>query len=276
MPNSEFPSGLFHSFNYNFDDPNGYIKELSQDTVEHLESMPPFITPWQAEDIANNDFEGYYQNPMQSVTLTILVNANAIYIAANTGNGVINMANVKTAASELISNAQSFLSHTNRLSGIDAWTGTDTVNPYMEQAMNLGRTAMYITYQTDGVSNNAPILGSFCSLMIEPQLSANNNILTIYKSNVVNSISSSFDIALQETVHTSNLTGTQISTIVTHINNLKNYMRNRQIGDIDYYSNVKYFVDAYNKTKKLNNLGETERYLVQNFIGTDKAKTRIA
>ena len=276
MPNSEFPSGLFHSFNYNFDDPNGYIKELSQDTVEHLESMPPFITPWQAEDIANNDFEGYYQNPMQSVTLTILVNANAIYIAANTGNGVINMANVKTAASELISNAQSFLSHTNRLSGIDAWTGTDTVNPYMEQAMNLGRTAMYITYQTDGVSNNAPILGSFSSLMIEPQLSANNNILTIYKSNVVNSISSSFDIALQETVHTSNLTGTQISTIVTHINNLKNYMRNRQIGDIDYYSNVKYFVDAYNKTKKLNNLGETERYLVQNFIGTDKAKTRIA
>jgi len=276
MPNSEFPSGLFHSFNYNFDDPNDYIKELSQDTVEHLESMPPFITPWQAEDIANNDFEGYYQNPMQSVTLTILVNANAIYIAANTGNGVINMANVKTAASELISNAQSFLSHTNRLSGIDAWTGTDTVNPYMEQAMNLGRTAMYITYQTDGVSNNAPILGSFSSLMIEPQLSANNNILTIYKSNVVNSISSSFDIALQETVHTSNLTGTQISTIVTHINNLKNYMRNRQIGDIDYYSNVKYFVDAYNKTKKLNNLGETERYLVQNFIGTDKAKTRIA
>jgi len=276
MPNSEFPSGLFHSFNYNFDDPNDYIKELSQDTVEHLESMPPFITPWQAEDIANNDFEGYYQNPMQSVTLTILVNANAIYIAANTGNGVINMANVKTAASELISNAQSFLSHTNRLSGIDAWTGTDTVNPYMEQAMNLGRTAMYITYQTDGVSNNAPILGSFSSLMIEPQLSANNNILTIYKSNVVNSISSSFDIALQETVHTSNLTGTQISTIVTHINNLKNYMRNRQIADVDYYSNVKYFVDAYNKTKKLNNLGETERYLVQNFIGTDKAKTRIA
>ena len=276
MPNSEFPSGLFHSFNYNFDDPNGYIKELSQDTVEHLESMPPFITPWQAEDIANNDFEGYYQNPMQSVTLTILVNANAIYIAANTGNGVINMANVKTAASELISNAQSFLSHTNRLSGIDAWTGTDTVNPYMEQAMNLGRTAMYITYQTDGVSNNAPILGSFSSLMIEPQLSANNNTLTIYKSNVVNSISSSFDIALQETVHTSNLTGTQISTIVTHINNLKNYMRNRQIADVDYYSNVKYFVDAYNKTKKLNNLGETERYLVQNFIGTDKAKTRIA
>jgi len=276
MPNSEFPSGLFHSFNYNFDDPNGYIKELSQDTIDHLTSMPPFITPWQAEDIANDDFEGYYQNPMQSVTLSILTNANAIYIAANTGNGVINMANVKTAASELISNAQSFLSHTNRLSGIDAWTGTDTVNPYMEQAMNLGRTAMYITYQTDGVSNNAPILGSFSSLMIEPQLSANNNILTIYKSNVVNSISSSFDIALQETVHTSNLTGTQISTIVTHINNLKNYMRNRQIGDIDYYSNVKYFVDAYNKTKKLNNLGETERYLVQNFIGTDKAKTRIA
>ena len=276
MPTSEFPSGLFHSFNYNFDDPNGYIKELSQDTLEHLGSMPPFITPWQAEDIANQDFDGYYQNPMQSVVMAIWANANAIYMAANTGNGVVNMANVKSSAAELISNTQSFLFHTNRLSGITAWTGTDTINPYMEQAMSLGRTAMYITHQTDGVTNNAPILGSFCSLMIEPQLIANNDTLTIYTSNVANSISLSFDIVLQQNVHTSNLTGTQISTIDTHIKNLKNYMRNRQIGDVDYYNNVKYFVDGYNKTKKLNNLGETERYLIQNFIGTDKAKTRIA
>jgi hypothetical protein len=53
-------------------------------------------------------------------------------------------------------------------------------------------------------------------------------------------------------------------------------MRNRQIGDVDYYNNVKYFIDGYNKTKKLNNLGETEKYLIANFIGTDKAKTRIS
>lgn len=276
MPTSEYPSGLFHSFNYNFDDPNGYIKELSQDTKDHLASMPPFITPWQAEDIANQDFDGYYQNPMQSVVMLIWENANAIYQAANTGNGVINMANVKTSAAELISNTQSFLFHTNRLSGLTTWDGTDLINPYMEQAMSAGRTAMYITNQTDGVTNNAPILGSFTSLLIEPQLIANNDILTIYTSNVVNSISETFDIILQQNVHTSNLTGTQISTIDTHIKNMKNYMRYRQISDVDYYNNVKYFIDGYNKTKKLNNLGETEKYLIANFIGTNKAKTRIA
>jgi hypothetical protein len=263
-------AGLFHSFNYNYDDPNGYIQELSQDTLDHLDTMPPFITEWQAQDIKNNDFDGYYQNPMQSIVMLIWQNANAIYEAANTGNGVINMANVKTSAAELASNAQSFLFHTNRLSGITQFDGTDTLNPYMDQAMSYGRTAMYITYQTDAVTNNAPILGSFTSLMIEPQLIANNNTLLTYVQQVEGSIN------LTANVHYSNLTGTQISTINTHINNMKDYMKFRKTSDVDYYNNVKHFVDAYNKTKKLNNLGETERYLINNLIGTEKAKTRIA
>lgn len=270
MPTSEYPSGLFHTFGYSFDDPNGNIKELSTDTIDHLSTMPPFITPWQAEDIANDDFDGYYQNPMQSIIMLIWQNANSIYLAANTGGGVINMANVRTSASQLISNAQSFLFHTNRLSGITEYDGTDSINPYMQQAMSYGRTAMYITYQTDGVTNNAPILGSFTSLMVEPQFIANNDILLTYVTQVQGSINVSAN------TYYSNLTGTQISTIDTHINNMKNFIISRQQGDVNYYNNLKHFIDGYNKTKKLNNMGETEKYLIQNFIGTDKAKTRIS
>ena len=53
-------------------------------------------------------------------------------------------------------------------------------------------------------------------------------------------------------------------------------MNQRRIADIDFYYNLRYFIDAYNKTKKLNNVGETERYMINNLIGTDKAKSRIA
>jgi hypothetical protein len=269
-------AGVFHSFGYSFDDPNGHIQELSQDTIEHLDAMPPFITDWQAQDIANKDFDGYYQNPMQSITMLIYQNANAISELANTGNGVLNLVTVRNSATQLRSNAQEFLSHTSRLSGLTPYVGTDNINPYLDMAMSFGRTAMYITQQTDGITNNAPIMGSFTSLMIEPQLIANNNTLLTYKNQIQGSINVSFDIVLQENVHNSNLTTQQITTINTHINNLNNYMQTRRIADIDFYNNVKYFIEGYNKTKKLNNMGETEKYLIMNLIGTEKAKTRIS
>jgi|694.fasta_scaffold05126_26 hypothetical protein len=269
-------AGVFHSFGYSFDDPNGHIQELSQDTIEHLDAMPPFITDWQAQDIANKDFDGYYQNPMQSITMLIYQNANAISELANTGNGVLNLVTVRNSATQLRSNAQEFLSHTSRLSGLTPYVGTDNINPYLDMAMSFGRTAMYITQQTDGITNNAPIMGSFTSLMIEPQLIANNNTLLTYKNQVEGSINMSFDIVLQQNVHTSNLTTQQITNINTHITNLNDYMQTRRIADIDFYSNVKYFIEGYNKTKKLNNMGETEKYLIMNLIGTEKAKTRIS
>lgn len=263
-------AGVFQSFGYQFDDPNGHIQELSTDAIEHMDSMPPFITDWQAQDIANQDFGGYYQNPVQSVTMLIYQNANAICLLANTGTDVINFSNVRTASTELMNTAQYFLAHTSRLSGLIAYDGTNNIDPYMDMALSFGRTAMYITQQTDGVTNNAPIMGSFTSLLIEPQLIANNDTLTIHVQEVANSINASASPV------TSNLTGTQMTTITTNINNLRNFMETRRIADVNFYNNLKFFIDGYNKTKRLNNMGETERYLVMNLIGTEKAKSRVS
>lgn len=255
-------AGIWHSFGYNFDDPNGHIQELSEQTQTHLTDMPPFITDWQAQDIANNDFDGYYQNPMQSISMLIYQTANSIVISTT---GVTNLANVNSSATTLMGNTQNFLAHTARLSGVIEFNGSDSQNVYMQQALSAGRTAMYITSQTDGISNNAPILGSFSSLMIEPQLIANNDILVAYAQEVANSIY----------LGSSNLTSQQITTIDTHIKNLNNFMDYRRNSDLNYYSNVKRFIDGYNKTKRLNNMGETEKYLVNNLIGTPKAKARL-
>lgn len=263
-------AGIFHSFGYNFDDPNGNVLELSADTQDHMNSMPAFIEEWQAQDIANDDVGGYYQNPVQSISILIGQNANLIYAAANTSNGVTNMANVRTAAAALSSSALAFLNHTHRLSGVTPFTGQDTINPYLDRAMGVGRTAMYITNQTDGVTNSAPIMGSFTSLLIEPQLVANNDILSVYVSNVQHSI------VVTNGTATSNMSGSMMTTINTHMTNMKNFMDYRRTSDVDFYNNVNHFVDSFNETKKLGNMGEVGNYLINNFIGTDKAKSRLS
>lgn len=263
-------TGVFHSFGYNFDDPNGHIQTLSANTQEHMSSIPPFIEEWQAQDIANDDVGGYYQNPVQSITLLIKLNANAIYMSANTSSGVTNMSNVRTAAAALEASAFDFLNHTHRLSGVTPFTGENSSLPHLDMAMGVGRTAMYITNQTDGVINSAPIMGSFTSLMIEPQLIANNNTLTTYATNVQTSI------VITAGTATSNMSGSLMTTINTHMTNLKTFMDYRRTSDVNYYTNVKNFVDLYNETKKLGGLGETGNYLINNLIGTEKAKARIA
>jgi hypothetical protein len=74
---------------------------------------------------------------------------------------------------------------------------------------------------------------------------------------------------------TSNMSGTLITTINTHMTNLTDYMNLRRTSDINFYIQVKNFIDGYNKTKKLTNLGETGNYLMNDLIGTEKAKSRI-
>ena len=266
---------LWQSFGYNFDDPNGRIQTLSIDTQEHMNSMPAFLEPWQVTDIVNRDFGGYYQNPIASVALSIKTSAEVIYAAANTANGVSNLANTASAAAALVSSAAEMLNHTNRLSGVTPFTGTDQVNPYLDMILGNGRTVMYVANQTDGIVNSAPIMGNMTSLLIEPQLSANSNPLIIYKSDVVNSISSAANGTGYITA-TSNLSGTMITTINTFMTNLTTYMNYRRTSDVNFYSNVKTFLNGYNETKKLSNLGETGKYLMNNLIGTEKAKTRLA
>lgn len=255
-------AGVWHSFGYNFDDPNGYIQELSTDTKEHLDSLPPMITSWMADDIKNNDFDGYYQNPVQSATMNIYQTANAIFIATT---GVTNMANVHTSAGILMANAQTFLLSTSKQSGLVEFDGTDTLTPYLQQALGAGRTAMYIVNQTDGIINNAPILGNFSSLLINPQLVANSNILITYSNDISGSIY----------LNSSNLPGSQITEIDTFIKNLNDFMDYRRNSDMNFYSNLRVFINGYNKTKRLNISGETETYLFNNFIGTEKAKARL-
>ncbi len=258
-------TGVYATLGYNFNDPNSDVINLSANTVAHLNSMPAFIETWQAQDIANNAVGGYYQNPVASNTSSIITISQTMITVANTGasQNIANCDLIVTAANGLYNNASSFLAHTDRISGVTPFVGQDVVNPYYDTAMGLGKTALYITNQTDNITNTSPILGSFTSILIGPQIDSANVTLA---NNLV---------TLTNGVTANNLTQAQISQILSNISNTNTLLITRQNADVTYYTNLRSFVDKYNQVKKFSNMGETETYLVNNFVGTDKIKERI-
>lgn len=258
-------TGVYATLGYNFNDPNNDVIKLSANTVAHLNSMPAFIEAWQAKDIANGDVGGYYQNPVAANVNSIITISQNMITVANTGAS-LNIANItliEVAANGLFNNATSFLAHTNRISGVTPFVGQDVDNPYYDTAMGLGKTALYITNQTDNITNTSPILGSFTSILIGPQIGAANTV-------VANSL-----VTLTNGVIANNITEAQISQILLDISNTSTLLVTRQNADVTYYTNLRTFVDNYNTTKKFSNMGETETYLVNNFVGTNKIKQRI-
>jgi hypothetical protein len=258
-------TGVYATLGYNFNDPNGDVLNLSANTVAHLNSMPAFIDTWQAQDIANNAVGGYYQNPVASNTSSIITISQTMITVANTGvsQNIANCDLIEVAANTLANVANSFLAHTDRISGVTPFVGQDVVNPYYDTAMGLGKTTLYITNQTDNITNTSPILGSFTSILIGPQVNSANITLT-------NTL-----VTLTNGVTANNLTEAQISQILSDISNTNTLLVTRQTADVTYYTNLRSFVDKYNSVKKFSNMGETETYLVNNFVGTDKIKERI-
>jgi hypothetical protein len=255
-------TGVYTTLGYNFSDPNGYVEVLSANTQAHLNAMPAFISTWQAQDIANNSVGGYFQNPVANSIQIIWNTANSLIISCNSVNSLSDMYN--TAVS-LSSTANSFMQHTNRLSNIIPYTGQDLTNPYYQTATSLGKIALYITNQTDSISNTSPILGSFSSILVGPQLSQNANTVNTYISLVSGSVSG----------NTSNLTNTQVNQINSDLSNTDNYLAGRQSADVAYYTNLQTFTNNYNTLKQFTNMGETQTYLLNNFIGTPKIVSRI-
>ena len=275
MPTVNNATGVYSVLNYNFSDPNGYVQVMNANTQSHMNSMPAFITEWQATDIKNNDVGGYYYNSVANVTQSIWNTANSIItLVANVSNLNTN-SSIYVAATTLASTSNTFLVHTNRLSNIEPFTGLVEDQPFYLTALNYGRMALYITNQTDGITNTSPIMGSFTSLLVTPQISANANTINTYITLISNSISPNTDPAALVTSNTSNLTLTQVNQIYNDLANTNNLMAGRRNADVTFYTNLKNFVNNYNTTKTISNLSETEKYLATNFIGTAKLITRI-
>ena len=280
-------AGVFARLGYNFDDPNETIQVFSDETKAQLNAVPALLDSWAGKDLATSNVSGYYKNPLATDVQTISDSANSIVSLVTAANGLLGLTGTITTLFANIANTnlatvcQSYKLHTDRLSGVrnfddDVGANTSAIytSPYKDPAIGYGKSAMYIVNQTDGIVNTAPILGSFTSLFVGPQINANSSIISTYYNIINNSITVTTGGG-GNTIHTSNLSQTVVTTIDSQLANTTIFLANRENHDKNYYANLKVVSEDYQELRKLQNLGESESTLIEDFIGTDKLLSRL-
>lgn len=265
-------ASVYGRLGYNFDANNTGIIELSNNAIEHLNSAPNFLPhEWQVTDLANADTTGYYKNPAANLCISLFENANSIFNATNnvgfpfaTNGEKSNLAN--TANNFLIS-ISGFKSHTDNLTVTSVEDGGVAANqfPYRQSALGYGKFLIYLTFQTDGITNTSPALGSFTSLFINDLLESNNTIIYNDFITLNNSI----------TAGNSSLSGSAVNTIITHIETVNTMVNTRKNHDVQFFQNSAQVLNDFSTVSEFSNMGELDSGLVNNYIGSDKLLTRL-
>lgn len=244
----------------------------SNNVTNQMNSMPQLLSQWQINDISNSNVGGYVQNPVINVVNNLVNEANTILNIPSVAN--TNVTAILVSCNTLISSAGLFISHTNRMSGV---TGIDPNNPTLptyQTAIATGKIVSYIVNQSDGVQNNAPMLGSFTSLY------SGNNLNSYYSTiqNYANTIQNSINITangLGSWIYTSNLSPTTVNTMASEIASIATFMDTRRNADLNFYYNSQSVVSDYNNVRQYSNMGQTETTITNNLTGTPKLLSRI-
>ena len=277
---------LFDRTGFNFTDTSGTITTLPNTAIQQLNTAPALVpNQWMRDDLINDDTTGYYVNPVANSCNIIWTTANTLVSIANNLQGAANttplwttiyttLGNIVDANTEMVQ----FINHTNRISGVVPITAnTDAADkPHLEQAMQIGRALTYVIYQVDGREDNAPMLGSFTSILVANTISDYANTIVTYPNTVNNSISTTIDPITFDPINTSNLTYNTVNSIAEFANTLYTLLHDRRVHDENFYTTSNELVNEAKNIRRYDNLGASESSLVDNLIGTDKLKSRLA
>lgn len=246
--------------------------EFSENTQKSLANLPPILTTWQMEDIANSNTYGYFVNPVSDYANTI----NTAMVSIETTASLCGLTTITSAANAVnqFGTVIYFREHTDRISGVtqmDA-NANNALLPHYNNCIGLGKALTYLIYQSDGISNNAVMMGNFSSLYTA-------NTLSGYSSNLANDlilIQNSVVPASGEDPATSNLTPTEIASIIGHINTTNTFLYASYTSDENYYANSRFIINDYNSVKGFSHMGDTEKDLINNLIGSPKLLDRLS
>jgi hypothetical protein len=248
----------FDTANFNGDD------TLTPGVQNYLSNSSINLSEWQIGDIANTTVGGYYENPYNDNLGELSVFITGIEAYANTeayGYDNPDLANTMLAAASSAQTAlTNFTNHTNNLSGVTRSSNTAAF-PDLSSGLNIGRQILQIVNKSDGVQNNTPILGNFTSLYIANTISESAN--TIRNDYIV--LANSFSGA------NSNISNSQMNTIIFDVQSFTNEVNARTSGDISFYTNSYEIVNEYLYISQFSNLGATQNNLIE-IVGTDKLK----
>lgn len=249
------------------------IVAFDSNTKTTLNNVPAIIPKWQEQDIGNNSTTGYTTNKLYSILTSASNTANSLTVISS---NVANLNTITAAASSLETALLNFRSHTDRLSGVVEPNSGTFDKPHYSTAVSAGKIIMLITNKSDTVENNAPIIGSFSSLMCNTEIQNYTITLNNDYETVNNSLSKETISAFPPVVITkSNLSNAEIIAITTDLTGFSNFLNSRRANDETFFANSVTIVEQYKDLKKYTGLGQTELQLINDFIGTDKLKSRV-
>ena len=283
-------SSVFGRLGYNFTPSNPSILELSDAAKKHLAKMPKLIKDWQAEDMRNGTVvrTNYFKNPVYNIATSLKANLQKIIDAipirqytpdewgwapTQTVSAIPELTPIYDSANVAATEIVKFIEHTDRISNVVEIKPDTSDLPHYEQAMAVGRQLLYIVNQTDNIQNNAPILGTFTSIFVEPELKTLNTDITPFAAEIANSITTTIiDFEGGYTI-TTNLSSQRIETITNKIKEVKNFIEGRRKHDENFWTKAKTIVEEYQQFKTLSS-GETQDKLIDGYIGTDELKQK--
>jgi hypothetical protein len=224
--------------------------------------------------MVNLDIGDYFKNPLANVVINIeneAVNLQTL-CSYNTIDGVSPIPGLETiyyAAGDLQSTANDFFYHTQRLSGVITIHDDLLLNvPHYQTAVSYGKAIIYLLGSHDGLQNNAPVIGNFTSLFLGPYLANAYTTMVSDYNRVANSI-------IHGTVPSTNLTNIQVSTITANTINVSSNMSDRQNSDTNFFIAEQNLIQNSTKFGSFNNIGQSENFLIQNFVGSEKLLSRL-
>lgn len=287
-------ASVFEQLGFNFQpSKDDEIIEFSESTKRTLNAVPKFLDEWQYEDLRNNDTaaSNYVKNPTRAISELIIDTTSDIL---SVSSGVGNLSNVVASCLNILDHyipgaeesdppifvkgsSTKYIEHCDRLCGIVELTPATAELPHYDTAMSVGKTLIYIVNQADGIINNAPLMGSFTSLLVDDDLTEKHNIIVNYPPLINASISCTTTEVEGNTVTvcTSNLTSQQITQIVNDLNEINTIFDGRRIHDENFFNNSKTITDKFRRLKRYSNPGESEKNVFKNYIGTDRLKNNL-
>lgn len=267
--------GIFDRLGYNSEAVGNNVIEFSSNVISYMNTLPSLLSQWQIDDIANNDVGGYFKNPVANITNSIKSTCNSIISITGLSSSNINV--VFTAANTLLNNVSiSFTEHTNRISGVTGVTGNTADFPHFQTAIASGKLLSTLVFQSDGIQNNAPIIGNFTSLYTEEQLNTYYQTIVSYPTTIQGSIITITTTGETGpvTTYASNLTQETVNTMANNINAISSLMDNRRNGDVTFFNNSQDVIRDYKEIRQFSNMGQTQTDLI-GLVGSDKLNERL-
>jgi len=274
-------SSVFGRLGFNFDtNAFGDAQYLTPAALKTMNASPVVMKSWQESDLAagTTSKDRYFQNPHATICASIAANATLIKEIADGTTGVeplivsiftnapTEAIALSTACSNLIIELTNFKNHTDNISGLGVVSTNSSSIPNYDLAVSVGQQILRITNATDDVANSTPMLGSFTSLFIGDELQSNSAI--IYNDMVALNTASSPTECLY--------TPTQVNQLITHITTANTMIATRRTHDWNFYEKSVQVVNDYMNITRFDHLGNTQTYLVNNFIGTDTLVNNLA